>query len=263
MFETMPDLLCKGLRYFFTPFAHPRRIVPLLWLTLFNRPLVRELVRLTIHRKWFAANGFRTVIDVGGYIGSFAYAIRHLLPEAQIYSFEPLPENFPLLVGNLKGCDSFRAIQTALGEKREVVEFHRSSFSASSSVLPMSEAHKTAFPHTAGHEVVRVPMARLDDFLDELVLEPPVLLKLDVQGYEGKVLQGGVRLLEKVSCVLTEVSHQTLYEGQVSFEEMQTLMKDAGFRYAGCFDSLLSPLDGSVLQSDALFTRFEEQGHTS
>ena len=98
-------------------------------------------------------------------------------------------------------------------------------------------------------------MKTLDDCLGRVQLVPRVLLKLDVQGYEDRVLRGGIRILQRVDYVLTEVSFCPLYDGQASFGEVYDLLLKSGFSYAGNLDQLASPLDGRILQADALFVR--------
>lgn len=255
MFNQWPEKINKAAEYFFTPFMYPDKFFKIAGLTMRNRPLVRELVHLTAHRKWFETINPGAVIDVGGYIGAFALAMRAMLPETWIYTFEPLPDNYAKLQKNMAGDERFKLFQTALGDTQGTTDFWRCEFVASSSVLPMEDLHKAAFPMTACSTKVTVPIARLDDYLDEMVLERPVLMKLDVQGFEAQALAGAAETLEKVDYVLTEVSHQPLYEGQVTFEKLYALMKSHGFSYSGGFDALISPADGSILQTDALFVR--------
>jgi FkbM family methyltransferase len=260
MFENLAEKVGKAGWYFFTPFEYPASFFRLVGLMFTNRPLVRELVFISEHRKWYVERNFRTVIDIGGYIGAFAFAIRQMLPETQLYTFEPLPDNFQKIQNNLMGDRHLRAFNTALGAKKGEVDFWRSDFSPSSSVLAMGELHRKTFPHTAGSTKVTVPIARLDDFLPEMVLEGPVLLKMDVQGYEETVLRGAQEILKKVDSILTEVSFRPLYEGQATFDRLNAALNEHGFVYAGSFENLLSPVDGSILQSDALFVRQNERG---
>jgi len=130
-----------------------------------------------------------------------------------------------------------------------------SEFSESSSVLAMGDLHKKTFPHTAHTNSIKVPIARLDDFIGRIQFDPPVLLKIDVQGYEDQVIRGADKVLKKVDCIISEVSFQPLYEGQALFGEIYQLMDDLGFNFAGFMDSLISPKDGSILQSDGIFYR--------
>lgn len=247
--------LIKGFEYFSLPFQYPQRFLPLLGKILTSRSLVHELPRLTPQRTWFEQMGIQTVLDVGSYVGSFAYAIRHILPQVQIYSFEPLQDNYAQLVKNLTPFGNFQAFNTAIGEKAGELEFHRSDFSPSSSALEMGELHRQAFPQTAHSTTLRVPVARLDDYLAKMKLTAPVFLKIDVQGYEDAVLRGAGQVLQQVDYLEIEVSYQPLYSGQVLFDGIHQLLAQAGFRFAGNLDSMLSPLDGSILQSDALFIR--------
>ncbi len=256
--RSLSDLLIKGIEYASLPFQYPRHFWPLLADLLADRRLLHELPRLTPHRRWLQAAGIRTVLDVGAYIGSFAYAMRLILPEAQIYSFEPLEANYRALLRRLSPLGRFRAFQTALGETTGTIDFYQNEFSASSSVLAMADLHRRAFPQTGNQVRVTVPLARLDDYLDQMDLQPPVLLKLDVQGYEAAVLRGAAETLARVDYLLCELSFAELYAGQPLFDDLYALLADSGFRFAGSFDSLLSPLDGSILQADGLFIRRKE-----
>lgn len=255
MSRSFSATLIKGIEYISLPFQYPGRFLPLLGKLLTDRSLVHEMPRLTPQRAWFQQAGIQTVLDVGSYIGSFAYAIRHILPQAHITSFEPLQDNYTRLVKNLSPLGNFQAFNTAIGEHAGELEFHRSEFSPSSSALEMGELHRQAFPQTANATTLRVPVARLDDYLDRINMTPPVLLKIDVQGYEDAVLRGAGQVLKQVDYLEIEVSYQPLYSGQVLFEGIHQLLVQAGFRFAGNLDSMLSPLDGSILQSDALFIR--------
>ncbi|MEZ0395284.1 MAG: FkbM family methyltransferase [Anaerolineales bacterium] len=255
MSRSLSAWLIKGIEYASLPFQYRRHFWPLLTKLLTDRRLLHELPRLTPHRRWLQAMGIRTVIDVGAYIGSFAYAMRLILPQAQIYSFEPLETNYRTLMDNLAPLDRFRAFQTALGEKTGAIDFYQDDFSASSSALEMADLHRRAFPQTGRQVKVTVPLARLDDYLDQIDLQPPVLLKLDVQGYEAAVLRGAAKTLAQADYLLCELSFAELYAGQPLFDDLYALLAASGFRFAGSFDILLSPLDGSILQADGLFIR--------
>jgi FkbM family methyltransferase len=253
--RSLSSLIVKSAQYGALPFAYRGRFWLLFRHLFTRRALLHELVRLNEYRRWFQKMGIRTVLDVGGYIGAFAYAMRMMLPQAQIYSFEPLEANYRTLVRNLQPFGHFQAFQTALGDSVGRLEFYQNDFLASSSALAMTELHRRAFPHT-GHQVrVSVPLARLDDYLDTMSLQPPVLLKVDVQGYEAAVLRGAAHTLTQVDFLICEVSFVELYAGQPLFDDLYAMLKEHGFRFAGLLDVLLSPLDDVILQGDALFLR--------
>ena len=212
-----------------------------------------ELFKL--HKAWVKALGIKTVIDVGAHRGESASAIRAVIPDAELHCFEPIPECHAALSRRFANDAKVHTHNLALGAAPGRVAFHRSSFTKASSVLAMDDAHKRAFPWSAGETTIEVEMRTLDDVLGGAALAPRVLLKLDVQGYEDRVLAGATAVLARTDYVSTEVSFQPLYEGQPLFDEIYARLRAAGFRYHGNLDQLASPEDGSVLQADAFFVR--------
>lgn len=199
--------------------------------------------------------GYRTVLDIGANIGQFALAARAAFPDARLYSFEPLPDCFEQLQRNLVGTPSFQAFNCGLGSQEGELEFERSEFSASSSFLRMASIHRREFPATVRATKVKVAVRRLDDMAAALHLAEPMLAKIDVQGYEREVLRGGERLLRRAQTIILESSLETLYESQPLFNEVHQALVGLGFRYAGNFDQVSSPIDGRILQVDGIYQR--------
>jgi FkbM family methyltransferase len=202
---------------------------------------------------WVRTGQIKTVLDIGAHTGQFAQAARCVLPDAMIYSFEPLPDAYPLLTARMSKDRTFKAYGVALGEEDGETIFHRNEFTQSSSVLPMSNLHRDSFPWTQDSTQLTVPVRRLDSFLGELNLAPKVLVKIDVQGFEDRVLRGGEQVIRSADYVIVETSVELLYEGQAWFETIYSTMKDFGFRYAGSVDQLDDPRSGRPVQVDALF----------
>jgi FkbM family methyltransferase len=57
----------------------------------------------------------------------------------------------------------------------------------------------------------------LDDVAREARAQEEILIKIDMQGYEEKVLLGGVDLIARARLLTIEVSFKTLYEREVLF----------------------------------------------
>jgi FkbM family methyltransferase len=208
-----------------------------------------------LSQPWLRAWQFATVLDIGANVGDFAFTIRPLLPDAQIYSFEPLPDCYQQMLEHLKGITKFNAFNVALGEQSGELEFQRSSHSPSSSFLRMAEAHKTAFPASAGNQAVKVRVERLDDFAAQLTVIEPLLVKIDVQGYEGHVLRGGQQTLRRAAAMIVETSFEPLYEGQPLFPDVYRTLTEWGFTYLGRLDQFCDPHDSRPLQQDSLFVK--------
>jgi FkbM family methyltransferase len=204
---------------------------------------------------WIKQAGIKTVIDVGAHSGEFSSAIRAVLPAAHIYAFEPLEECHQRLRERLGGNGSLESFQVAVGDHSGMIDFWRSSFPKSSSALAMSKLHQTAFPWSADNDRLTVRLETLDHCIGQRNFSSKVFLKIDVQGYEDRVLRGASQLMKRVDYVLVEVSFMPLYEDQARFHEIYDILLGSGFCYAGNMEQLLSPQDGSILQADALFVR--------
>ncbi len=249
------EKMVRAIEYLALPNQYPRHHLLLERLIFTNRALVHELPRLTLYRKWLNSLKIKTVIDVGAYIGAFAFAMRMILPDVQIYCFDPLAENIALINRNLEKWGHIKTFQSALGDRNGTVLFNVNDFRASSSILEMDSRHRKAFPETSHATKLEVPIARLDDFLGEMKMLKPIFLKVDVQGFELDVLNGSKKILPLVDYLQIEVTYQMLYKKQPLFGDVYHFLIAQGFEFAGLIDSLVSPKNGAILQSDALFIR--------
>jgi hypothetical protein len=116
----------------------------------------------------------------------------------------------------------------------------------------MEDDHRSAAPTVSvtGHETV--PVARLDDVLDD---DRPCLLKLDVQGYEDRVLDGAPSTLARAVLLQCEISIAELYTGQAAFRALIDRLDDGGFEFVDLDPFFYDRADGRVLSIDALFAR--------
>lgn len=212
-------------------------------------------IYIALNRPWFLALGIRTVLDIGANQGQFAATMLKLLPDSRVYSFEPLPDCFAQMQAKLAPNARFKGLNVGLAETSAEIQFERNDYSPSSSFLQMSETHKSAFPFTTNSHPVSVRVERLDDCADSLDLTQPLLVKVDVQGYEMKVLAGGEQTIKCARMLIVETSFETLYQGQPLFPEVAGRLADWGFRYAGALDQLTHPVDGRILQADSIFLK--------
>lgn len=197
---------------------------------------------------------FNTVIDGGANVGQFARAALETFPDARVISFEAIPEIADQLKKNVPTGNRFRIVQSALGNKNGRVKFHVNYHSHSSSVLPLHENHKAAFPSALEKVEINVPVITLDSALKNERLLMPVLLKLDLQGYELEALKGASKTLSRVEAVLLEVSLKRMYQGEPTFNEIRKYLEKKGFRFLKALDHLKDKR-GNPLQMDALFTK--------
>jgi FkbM family methyltransferase len=234
------------------------------------RTLVKKMVLRELERRGYSvvpklqadkytfmrAQNIRTVFDIGANDGGFATDIRSALPDAMIYSFEPLVSVYSNLLKNRRQDQRFKAFNCALGQTSETRVMYHNGFSPASSLLPMHQNHFDAFPlYSREQREETISIRCLDEVAEECHLEANILVKMDVQGFEDQVIAGGNEILARSHMLILEVSFQTLYEGQPLFYDVDALLRARGFRYVGNWDQLLSMTDGSVISADAIYLR--------
>jgi FkbM family methyltransferase len=202
---------------------------------------------------WLQAADFGTVLDIGANVGQFAGVIQKFLPEANLYSFEPLADCYDELVRKMESKKKFKAFNLALSDFDGEADFYMSASSASSSLLPMGKLHSDLYPHTSITSVCKVRTAKLDSLASQIVVQGNILVKLDVQGAEDRVIRGGAELIRQAYAILTEISYESLYERQSLFDEVYELLKMYGFEFRGSMYQEYRRDNGFPLFADALF----------
>lgn len=214
----------------------------------------RELIPLclSLQRSGIAP---RTVLDVGANAGQFALAAVTAFADAAVHSFEPLAAPYQRLAALAGRHPRIRPHHMALGAEAGSADMRVASNTASSSLLPMGARHKALYPEVLETGTERVEVRTIEEIWPELAPEPPVLLKLDVQGFESAVLRGAGARLAEVRWILLETSTRPLYDGEVVFQELCEQLAPHRFQFVGPVAIHVSPAAGARGQFDALFER--------
>jgi FkbM family methyltransferase len=203
---------------------------------------------------WLSDYRFCSILDIGSNEGQFAEKILSIFPNAEIHCFEPLPEIYDALKLNLHSQNKAYFYNYALGTSTGEVSMQRNEYSPSSSLLEMLDLHKINFDFAVKSKSTKIQIRTLDSFFKNPI-KGPVLLKIDVQGYEMPVLRGGNSVLEQSSVVIIETSFYQLYKDQPLFEDIYSYLTNRGFRYVGNVEQLESPKNRQILQADAVFIK--------
>ena len=201
--------------------------------------------------------GIDLVIDVGANAGHYARSLRGHGYRGRIVSFEPLAAAHARLASAARRDRAWIAApRMALGDAEGQVVIHVAGNSASSSILDMLPEHERAAPGSGYVGTESVPQHRLDS------VAPPyldgaraVLLKIDTQGYEDRVLAGASGIIERIDAIQTELSLVPLYAGQPLLDEMRSRLDRMGFALYAVFPGYIDPSTGRTLQIDGFFVR--------
>jgi len=205
--------------------------------------------------KWLKGKDIHTILDIGANIGQFASQFHRLLPDATLYSFEPLEDCYNELLKKMGHSPKFHAFNFALGDKNGEVPIYRNDYTPSSSLLSMEELHKRAFPFTKHTTVQTIPIKRLDDISGQMDIVENVLIKIDVQGTEDKVIVGGENLISRASVLIVETCFEPLYKDQLLFDGIYDLLRQRDFLYAGSESLRRNPENGRILFCDSVFLK--------
>jgi FkbM family methyltransferase len=193
-----------------------------------------------------------TIIDVGANQGQFALTAKRVFPAAEIYCYEPVPETYAILERRIMHVKKIHSYNFALGNSEGEINFYSNAYSHASSALPVSQLQKELMPKTSSEQVIKVSIHKFDEIADQITFVAPVLLKLDVQGFEKEVLLGSINSFKKIDYLLFETSFVTMYQGEPLFDEMHEFVKALGFELIGPV-GLLQTDNMQILQMDMLY----------
>lgn len=143
--------------------------------------LAGTLAVVFVRREYGSLERFRTIVDIGANMGSFAVYAAQSCPDARIYCYEPEQQNFGLLkqnieINKLEGRVS--ALQCAVASHNGLRE------------LAVGESPLNSF-HIASDDASRqiVKCTTLRNILTDQRLEAIDLLKMNCEGAEYEILE--------------------------------------------------------------------------
>jgi FkbM family methyltransferase len=142
--------------------------------------------------------------DIGANTGSLSLlAARIHQGRVPVYAFEPAFENYEALVRNVlvNECSAIiTPLQVALFDETGIRPFFYHGFGAGSALHAVGEALDYARRPFAPVATQAVMAFRLDDLVRIFALPRPTRIKLDVDGFENKVLDGASDVLSSARC---------------------------------------------------------------
>jgi FkbM family methyltransferase len=159
------------------------------------------------------------VWDVGAQVGTYTRQFLELVGHAgHVVAFEPIPENATLL-RSLAPESQLTVVEAALADHNGMTSFVISGKKSG------GKSHIGESP-----DGLKVRVTRGDTILEEGIPKPDVI-KIDVEGFEGDVLNGLPNVLEDTRCLVIEVHFAAMSRRGIPNEPMRILglLRNQGF----------------------------------
>jgi FkbM family methyltransferase len=163
-----------------------------------------------------------TCFDVGANLGQTAERLVRAFPEADTYSFEPVPDTFAQLKQNVSASRQVSPFNLGMSDRVQECSMRLADASGRNRV--------DSEPQDGG---VTVQLSTLDNFCEMQKIDRINLLKIDVEGHEMQVLRGAEGMLDqrRIDFVVCECDFfPRPDEPHGDFYELVPFLQSQGFR---------------------------------
>lgn len=161
------------------------------------------------------------IFDIGANMGDMTLSFAKLAPEGLVYAFEPTHYALGKLKRNI-------SLNPSLGKRIIIHNCFLSSSTKDLSELKAYSSWKLENDDTEKHKIHKgttkstegVPQFSLDDFVNIHKIEKIDVIKIDTDGHEFEILQGGVHAITRFQPVIVfEIGLYTVTEKELEFSD--------------------------------------------
>jgi FkbM family methyltransferase len=163
---------------------------------------------------------------------------------ANYFLFEPIKYNFNNLVDRFKNKKNIKLINSALSDKEEITTIFLESESISKRINFNYIWRYVKPERVVNGEQEIINCNTLKKYIDDNNISKINLLKIDVEGYELKVITGLFEHLKIVENIVFEYSVGTYESSNASLIDLLNQLNDFGLYLL--YNNTISKLDGSV-----------------
>lgn len=168
------------------------------------------------------------ILDVGAHYGEFYEEVRRYDFRRKVISIEPTPTSFEILKKIEDDDSNFKALNFALADVAGDLTIHEFEESSMNSALEVDSSSNYIL--NVKRTTSLIPCTTLDQVIDaESLQNENIFVKLDVQGFELKILHGLKNYLEAVNLIQVEVSINPIYKEASNLPELMDWLKLNGF----------------------------------
>ena len=218
----------------------------------------KNFIRHDAMLNFFAQRGLlcRNAYDVGAYQGKWSEWTRRRFPEARLYLFEAIEEQYANLRRVCSSLGNAELITHGLSDKPEEREITLWPSLSGSSVLPVRGQRFDHLPRRL------IQLESIDHLVEAGRLPIPEIVKLDVQGHELAVLKGATSLFGKTDVFIAECSlHRYFGQVQPLAYEIWDFMRENGYELFDICGTYRRPVDHALDQFDMVYLRRDSPLH--
>jgi FkbM family methyltransferase len=197
-----------------------------------------------------------TFFDVGAHTGETSSAALANFPQAEVFAFEPHPPTFLALQQNITATSPrFQAFPLALSNKAGRAPFFKYGTLATSNSMVEDSQYAMRAKHPATKTTA--DCETLDGFCQARGVAQIDVLKVDAEGHDLAVLQGGEGLLAggRVKFVFVEFNSMLPREGTTggALLPIGSLLEPLGFQFVASYPEYMITEGELFVTSNALF----------
>lgn len=175
-------------------------------------------------------NDIKYILNLGCRDGCEAVQFSTIFPNAKIISVEANPNQIEIIKSNIKDYQNIQIFNFGASDEDTELDFNVSSTVnvGNSSFLKPNGAYNN-YESMAFHTPIKVKTKRLDNFLKEQQIPQIDILFMDIQGFEGKAVQGLGDYIRNVKILYSEITYKEMYKDQILFDKFDYYMLNKGF----------------------------------
>lgn len=198
-----------------------------------------------------------SLIDIGANRGIFFDELQKIFSNSTIEALliEPIPECILELKKKFSKNKNITIGEYAASNVIESREFFINKYDVTSSLLIFKhDRHELKDINTSINRSIRLITNTLDNIIIEKHYNPNIIdiIKIDVQGFEDRVLSGATEILKRTKFIWIEVSFKPLYNGSCLFHDVHKVLCDLNFVLVEIIEEFRSPQD-EILQANCLY----------
>ncbi len=194
------------------------------------------------------------VLDVGASTGNWASQLIDEGCASKIISFEPLSNSYRVLNSRCNEFPNWECHNFAIGDVIGQTSLNVSNNNESSSISKILNTHIEAFPESKIIREENIKVKTIDDFLQKRPdLGGNIFAKVDVQGFEKKVLTGASESLNRISILQLEIGLEALYHDELLFCDWLEHLKNLDFHPLHVQNAFSHHKTKRLLQVDCIF----------